>query len=162
MITRCDILNKDLVTTYSLNTDLAPLTDFVPTVVERVDTSRNKSQQHGTNATQRLRAGLELHYEGNLYGADETSGAYWTERKALLAALQGDPSVAPDFSDKKAGTIFMGFDGETEDYKADFEITLCTIPIAALAPGRTTFAITLFSWLPYMIGVTSGDPYWII
>lgn len=159
MLTKCDFLNKDGVTTYSLNSDIAPLTAFEPTVTERTQTDRNKSQQSGVYATQSLRGALEIHVEGDLFGDDTTS--YFTRRRALLAALFGDPNVPDVLTDMKYGTLIVHFDGETEDWQTDVTITLFSAPILALNWARTSYAITFVSWTTWLIGSTSGNKYYL-
>jgi hypothetical protein len=159
MLTRCDFVNSDGITGYSLNTDVAPLTTFDPSIVQRVDTTRNKPQQHGTLATKNLRSGLEIHCEGDLFGDD--ADLYWAQRKLMIAAFYGDPNVDPDLAVTRNGTLYVGFSGETEDYKTDVVITLFTAPIIALNWARTAYAVTFFSWTPWCIGVDTATRYYI-
>lgn len=160
MLTRCDFLNKDGVTTFVLNSVTAPLKLFDPTVQQRVNTGRKRSQQHGAYPTQGLRDVLEIHCEGDLFGTD--SANYWANRKSLIAALFGDPGTAPNLTDRKAGVLTVGFSGESEDYSADVEIVMFSAPLAALSPARTEYAVTFVSWNPWMIGVSSGNRHYIV
>jgi hypothetical protein len=158
MINGFTINNIDGVNTYDINTDIVPLHDFDVTVAQRTDTSRDKSQQHGVNATHTLRGGMEIHVEGDIFGNDSTD--YITNRKAFLLALFGDPNVPVVLTDKKLGTVVIDFVGETETWQTDFTITLFSAPVQGLSPSRTPFALTLFSWTPWFVGTTSGDKYY--
>lgn len=159
MLTKCDFLNKDTITLYSLNSDIAPLRVFDPSVDERTVTDRHKSQQPGSYATQSLRGGLEIHVEGDLFGDDAIT--YFSRRRDLITALFGDPNVPDVLTDRKYGTLILRFDGETEDWQTDVTITLFSAPINALEWARTIYAITFFSWTPYLIGAVSGDRYYL-
>ncbi len=114
MLTKCDFHNIDGTHTYSLNSVVAPLKDFDVTVDQRVDTERKKSQQHGDYPTLTLRGGMDIHCEGDLFGAD--SPGYVAERRALVTALFGVPTLTPVLTNRKLGYLQIGLAGESEDW----------------------------------------------
>ncbi len=153
MLTKCDFHNIDGTHTYSLNSDVAPLTDFDVTVPQRAETSRNKSQQHGIYPTNTLRGGMEIHVEGSLFGTDSTG--YVTERLALITALFGVPTLTPTMTDRKLGYIQVGLSGQSEDWIADVTISAFSAPIKGLYPAVSPFLVTFFSWTPWFWGATT-------
>lgn len=158
MIDSFTLVNVDGTHSYAINTDIVPMHDFDVTVAERTDTARNKSQQHGVNATHSLRGGMEIHAEGDIFGND--SPDYIVNRKAFLAALFGDPNAALVLANKKMGTVVIQLNGETETWQTDYTVTAFSAPVQGLSPSRTPFLLTLFSWTPWFVGTSSGTRYY--
>ena len=158
MLDTLKFTNRDGSTFYQINDVTSPLTLFDVDVERRVDTSRDKMQRPGVNATLPFKGGMEIHCEGALF--DDDSPSYVTQRKALLAAINGAPGPT-SFSliDRKDGTLQFRPAGETEDWMTDCVVTAFTAPVRALYPALTEYAITFFSWTPYFVGATSGDFY---
>lgn len=159
MLTKCDWTNAETAATYSLNSDVAPLKDFDVTVNERTNTDRTKAESHGVNPTFSYRGGMTIHCEGDLF--KDTSADYVAERKLLVAALFGDPNSVPVPTQRKLGTLAVGFEGETEDWLADCIVLEFSGPVQALYPAFTNYLVSFFSWNPWFVGSVSGNKhYW--
>lgn len=159
MLTKCDFINVDGVSTYSLNDVKSPLNTFDVQVANRTETGRNKMEQHGVNSTiASVRGGMEIHVEGSLFA--ETSSAYATERKALVKALFGDPNTPVTLTDRTNGTLTIRVDGETEDWEAYCAVTVFQAPMKGNFPALTDYLVTFFSWEPWFTGSSSGDKYY--
>lgn len=153
MINKLDFLSIFTATTIHLNTDPPgyPVNVYDPTIEDRVDTSRNRMEQVGVWPTFPYEGGMSIHIEGDIIGTD--SADYNTRRFALCAAFRS----AGIRTDRKHGTLTVGYDGQTEDWKTDVSVMAFSAPRGGLSPAISHFAVTLFSFTPYFIGVTSGD-----
>jgi len=80
---------------------------------------------------------LPISMEGHIL-ADSTS-AYWTARKALLAVVIPDPIQTTAIH----GTIRIQIDGDTEVYYVEVVLKDWAIPLEALYPTVTPF---MFQW----------------
>lgn len=158
MLTKFDYTNAETSVTYNLNNDVAPFTDLDITVEQRVDTSRNKMEQHGVWPTFPYRGGMEIHIEGDLLADD--SSDYVTKRLALVAALFGNASqTAPTV--RKNGTVALRLSGQTEDFGCDVTITAFSGPITGSYNAYSKYLLSLFNPNPYFVGLTSGNKfYW--
>lgn len=157
MIDAAKITNKDGSTYYQVNDVKSPLSDFEVTPARRVDTSRNRSQNHGVNPTISLKGGMEIHMEGALF--DDDSALYIAQRKALVAAVEGDPNNDTALS-RYDLTFSFTPTGEAEAWEAQCVVSEFTAPVRALYPALTEFALTLFSWLPWFVGANTGTRYY--
>jgi hypothetical protein len=96
---------------------------------------------------------MTIHAEGSIFGND--SPGYWAERKLMLRALFGAPTLTPVLTDRKLGFLQVGFAGESEDWKCDVTISAFSAPITALYPSMTDYLITFESWTPWFFGATT-------
>jgi hypothetical protein len=158
MLDTLKFTNRDGSTFFQINDVTSPLTLFDVDVDRVVDVSRKKMQRPGVNPTLPFKGGMEIHCEGSLF--DDDSASYVTQRKALLAAINGAPGpTSYSLTDRKDGTLQFRPAGETEDWITDVFVTAFTAPVRALYPALTEYAITMFSANPYFVGVTTGDFY---
>lgn len=158
MLNLVRIDNADGVHSLEINTDEYPLHDFDPTVTNRTNLTRQKSQAHGLWPTNTLRDGMEIHVEGDIFGT--SSADYFSKRMALLAALFGDPNTPPVLTDRYLGDLVIAVEGSTENWTCPFTITLFSAPLQGLSPARTPYAITFASWNPWFTGVDTGQYYY--
>lgn len=158
MINSVTINNINGSDSYEINTDVAPLHDFDIAVTERTNLSRQKSQDNGLWPTLSFRDQMEIHVEGDIFGS--SSSDYFTKRLALIAACFGDPNVPPVLTDRKLGDLDIDFVGSTEHWTCPFIISAFSAPLQGLSPSRTPYLITFVSFVPYFVGVTSGDKYY--
>lgn len=158
MIESSQITNKDGSTFYQVNDTKSPFTLFDVSVQRRADTGRNRSQNHGVNPTISLKGGMEIHLEGALF--DDSSELYIVQRKALIAAVEGDPNVDPDLATRFDLTYEVTFSGETEAWQTECIVSEFTAPVRALYPALTEYALTLFSWTPWFVGADTGTRYY--
>jgi hypothetical protein len=137
--------------TIVLNTDPPgyPIHEYDPSIQDRVDTSRNKSQKQGVWPTFPYEGGMEIRIAGDIYGT--SSSDYNDRRQALVNAFRrsGGPTV------RKHGTFVVRYDGETEDWVTDVVVTGFSAPRDADSWARSPFSVVLFSWTPYFIGGTT-------
>lgn len=158
MINSAQIVNVDAIHSCYINTDTIPLHDFDPQITERTILNRQKSQDHGLWPTKSLRDQMEIHMEGDIFG--NSSADYFDNRMALVAALYGDPNTPPVLTNRKYGDLILDMEGSSENWTCEFTITLFSAPLTGLSPSRTPFALTIVSWTPWFVGVTSGDRYY--
>ena len=140
-----------------INTNIYPLHDFDPTVSERTVTDRDKMQAHGQWPTYSYRGGMDIHFEGDIFG--DTSDDYWTNRLALVAGIFGSPDAA--ITDRKLGDLIIELSGLTDRMQTEVCVTAWSAPIRGLYPSTSEFAVTFHSWTPYFIGISSGTKYYL-
>lgn len=157
MINAASITNVDGSHSCNINTDTIPLHDFDCVPILRTNTSRQKNQQPGRWSTWGTRDAYEIHMEGDIFGT--SSADYFSNRQSLVLALFGTPGATPVLTDRKFGTFFITFDGSTEQWKQDFTITAFSAPLNGDSPSRSSFALTLETWDPWFIGVTTSTKY---
>jgi len=156
MIDSCTVHNVDGTHTCDINTDPIPLHTFDCTPMQRTNTQRDKTQQHGRWSTLSFRGGMEIHVEGDILAND--SSDYFTKRQGLVLALFGTPG-ALDLTNRKLGYLQIHFTGSTEDWKVDYTISAFTAALDGASPAYTSFAITFETWDAWWTGVTSGNKY---
>lgn len=158
MLTKFDYTNAETAVVYNLNNDIAPFTELDIQVAQRVDTSRNRMEQHGVWPTLPHRGGMEIHVEGDLLADD--SGDYVTKRIALVTALFGNASLdAPTV--RKNGSLAIRMSGQTEDFGCDVTITAFSAPQMGSYPAYSKYLVTFFNPVPYFVGLTTSNRfYW--
>lgn len=152
------ITNKDGSTYFYVNDVKSPLTDFDVTRQRRADTSRERSQKHGVNPTVSLKGGMEIHIEGALF--DDSSTLYLAQRQSFVAAVEGNPNIDPVLSDRF--DLYLDFtpDGGTEVWRATCIVSEFTNPVRANFPSLSEWALTLFSWMPWCVGLSTSTKYY--
>lgn len=142
--------------TINLNSDPPGYTvhDYDVTVQDRVTTDRGRNDEQGAWPTVPREGGMEIHCEGDILAAN--SDAYQVLRKAMVTAFRND--VLP--ITRRRGRLTVRYDGETEDWYADVIVVAFSAPRGPQSPARSSWACTFFSFKPYFIGATSGDPYY--
>ena len=156
MIEKFDFTNAETSVVYHLNDDISGFTDLEVSVNQRVDTSRQRAQQHGIWPTYTYRGEMEIHIEGDFIAND--AGDYVTKRFALMTALFGIPGNLP--THRKSGTLDILLTGMSEDIGCDVTISAFSAPQKGGFPAYTAYLLTLVNPFPYFVGLTSGNKYY--
>lgn len=136
-----------------INTAVYPLHEFSPEIDERTD-DREKMQDDGLWPTFSYDGKMTIHMAGDILADDSTD--FNTKRLALINVLRdyGTPRQ------RKAGSLDVLFDGQSEHWKTDYRVDAVTIPLTGASPAFAEFTITLVSFTPYFIGVTSSNKHY--
>lgn len=132
-----------------------PLNQFNVDVDQRME-EHERMQQHGIWPAYTYDGAMTIHMEGDILAAN--SPAYVAARRALVDVVRINPLLT--VTDRRRGTLIVRFDGEAEDWQADYGKCELDAPLAALSPGRTTFMLELRCFLPYFTGAVTGNPYY--
>lgn len=130
-----------------------PIQSYDDPVTDRAD-SRPKSYADGKWPVYPYREGMEITVEFPILadGADD----YTAKRQTLISYLRYVPTTRV----RKSGVWTVRFSGHTEDVKADVIITSFTAPRAGASPNYSDCRLVMESFLPWYIGVSSGNPYY--
>lgn len=130
------------------------LQEFDPSISDRVDTSRERSQAQGFWPTYPYEGGMEIRCSGEIFGSD--SDDYTSRRHSFLSLFRFPTGP----TERRHGHLDILFDGEAEHWLADVYATSVSMPRDTEGWARSAWSIVFASPLPYFIGATSGDPHY--
>jgi hypothetical protein len=157
MISKVQIANANGVDSYQL--DVAPatsgystVTSFKPEIEDRTITDRNRTQNRGKWPTFSYEGGMSIEIQGRILA--DTPSHVMTQLELLTKSLRGTPTDA--ISVRRHGTLTIRRLDKSEDWFCFFTILATSIPITAESTN-IEYMVTLFSFLPYWTGATSGQ-----
>ena len=133
--------------------EVYPIHAYDDPVTDRAD-SRPKSYADGKWPVFPYREGMEITVEGAILADDAVD--YTTKRQTLISYLRYVPTTRV----RKSGVWTITFSGVSEAVKADVIISSFSAPRDGASPNYSTFRLVMESFLPWYIGVTSGNPYY--
>jgi len=157
MLSKVQITNANTIDVYQLDqapvsTGYSILTSFKPEIEDRTITDRNRTQNRGKWPTFSYEGGMSIEMEGRILA--DTPAHVMTQLELLEKSLRGTPTDA--ISVRRHGTLTVRRLDKTEDWFCYFTILAATFPLTAESTN-IDYLLTLFSFLPYWTGVTSGN-----
>lgn len=139
-----------------LNDLIYPLHDF--DIQTNIDVRAfKKMAQHGEWPSFHYPGAMTITAEGDIIGSGATpTEDYVVKRLALIGAILPPIQV---LTTRRHGFLRLQLDGWTEAADADVVCTNPSVPMQALYPAISPFQIVWKGFLPYFVGVTSGDFY---
>lgn len=111
-----------------------------------------KGQTYGQWPTRKFVRKMPITCEGDIIGT--TSAAYWTARKALLAAIVPNPTST--FTNH--GRLYMTLEGDGSTYYADVSLVGFQVPMEANYPTMSQFQFQWEANFGYWINLSTGQP----
>lgn len=138
-----------------LNTFVYPFSQQLDiTITDDRFESRPKMQDHGEWPAFQYHNGMDIHAEGDIFGAD--SAGFFTARTALVNILRFLPTALNPIQ----GFVSINFVGASETWVAEIDKITFAAPIGPGSPSRCAYQITFHSPLPYFVGADTDTNYY--
>lgn len=134
-----------------------PLSEITFDIDARAD-DRQKMQRHGIWGNSTLAGALIIHFEGNLIAnTAELVNAYKLEMMRIHMPPFGGGRYA-----NQVGQLYLKFSGASETYYAKVGYEAFPRAVSrAFHPAILPFSVTFKAFDGYMLGVSTGNPYWV-